>query len=183
MFHIYSGYISHYESQTYIENDIGGIEVVYEGKQEKGKFFLIPQIDQHSGFIKYFAFDTPIQKAMFQTMTKIQGIGGRSGYTLAMRNHAELDTAIESFDIGYFQSIPGIGPKTAKRILVELKTELAKRDTEKLQQDDSVGRDIVASLKALGYDAKKVKQLLSEYPDQLQKEQLPVIMQWVIERI
>lgn len=183
MFHLFVGKITHIEETTYLENEQWGIEVLYAGKQQSGKFFLIPQIDPHSYTIKYYAFDTPMQKLMFQTMTKIQGIWGRTGYLLAMRDHAEIDKAIESFDVSYFQSIPGVGPKTAKRILVELKTELAKRDTDKLSQDDSLTRDIIASLKSLGYDMKKVKEVLAQYPSLVRKEDLPLIMQWIIERM
>ena len=116
-------------------------------------------------------------------MTKIQWIWGRSAYTLAMRDHAELDKAIESFDLRYFQTIPGIWPKTAKRILVELKTELAKRDTMKLMQDDTLVRDVVTSLKSLGYDPKKIKLLLVDYPHSITNEEIPSVMQRLVERL
>lgn len=183
MFHLFTWTIATFEETTYLENEQWGIEVVYEGKQQSGKFFLIPQIDIRSGSIKYYAFDTSLQKALFHNFTKIQGIWGRTAYMLAMRDHAELDAAIERFDLSYFSAIPWVGPKTAKRLLVELKTTLKQSDTKKLSQDDSLIRDMVSSLKALGYDPKKVKELLSEYPAVIEKEQLPVIMQRVIERL
>jgi Holliday junction resolvasome RuvABC DNA-binding subunit len=106
MFHLFHGTISTIEETTYLENEQWGIEVIYEGKQQSGKFFLIPQLDMRSGVIKYYAFELAFQKALFQNFTKIQGVGGRTAYMLAMRDHAELDAAIERFDLNYFSAIP-----------------------------------------------------------------------------
>jgi Holliday junction resolvasome RuvABC DNA-binding subunit len=183
MIHYFVGMIQSVGQTTYLTNEHRGIETLYEWKQSEGQFFLVSQIDQHSGFIKYYAFDTIEQKSMFHTLLKIQWIGGRSAYTLTMRDPILLSDAIEHFDLGYFQSIPGIGPKTAKRILIDLKTELTAQETSKLSQDDKILRDIITSLTNLWYDRKLVKETLLQYPHHIEHSELPTVIQWVIDKM
>lgn len=57
--------------------------------------------------------------------------------------------AVATMDMKFLQSIPGIGPKLAKRLLVELKDSLTTDDLAKLTIDRTLYRDIVATLSSL----------------------------------
>ncbi len=183
MFHLIHGKLTHHGHTQYIENDSFGVAVTYVWKKDKGTFYLYPQIDQTHGTVKYYAFEHGDQKARFEQFIKLQWIGPKSGHQLAILPEKDLETAVEKMDINYFQKIPGIGPKSAKRLLVELKTSLGKSDIAKLNIDDELYKDIVKSLKWYGYDVKKVKKLLPECPIALEKKNLPDIMKRLVDNL
>ncbi len=183
MFHLFHGKLTDHHHTIYLENDHFGISVIYSGDKKKGTYYIFPQIDQNTHTIKYYAFDHADQKNYFETLLKIQGIGPKSAHQLAMLPQKDLEQAVEKMDMGYFQKIPGIGPKSAKRLLVELKSTLGKSDLAKLDIDEHLYKDIVNSLKALGYDPKKVKALLPECPIALEKKNLPQIMKWLVDNL
>lgn len=183
MFHLFHGKVVYDDTIVYLEHDYFGIEVTYEGSQKEWRFFLYPHIDQTQHTIKYYAFDTSEQKKQFTQLTKIQGIWGKSGYSLAMLPPEELYTAIQDMDLQYFQKLPGIWPKTAKRIILELKQNFQKHDLWKLEIDETLYKDIIAWLKSLGYEANRVKKILPDCPIQLEKKHLPEIMKWLINHL
>jgi len=102
--------------------------VIYFGDKKKGTFYLYPQIDISRGTVRYYAFAHAKEKVHFEQLTKIQGIGGKTAHCLAILPEDELRHAIDTMDMKYFQKLPGIGPKTAKRIILELKQTITKED-------------------------------------------------------
>lgn len=183
MFHLFHGDCTHHWDDRYLTNDVFGILVVYQGEQKKGTRYLHPMIDPNHHTIKYYAFDTQVQKQTFLGMLKISGIGGKTAYEIASQDQAVLAEAIESFDIKYFTALPGVGPKTAKRLLVELKTSLDTGDVKKLSIDDTLLKSILKSLHDLWYERSKIKILLPRCPIALHKENLPEIMKRLVDNL
>ena len=74
-------------------------------------------------------------------------------------------------------SLPGIGPKTAKRIIIELKDKLSDYSSDDIPGlvDDAIVKDTLNALSSLGYSGiqvkRKVDQLLADNPD-IQIEEL-----------
>ncbi len=91
-----------------------------------------------------------------------------------------LQNAVNNFDVKPLQVIPWVWPKTAKRLLVELKSTLSKGDLAKLTIDEKLLKSIVNSLKSHGYDPSSIKKELKDCPIPLQKENLPEILKWLI---
>lgn len=161
-----------------------GIQAQYNWKQKtKGNFFLFPYMDENLKTITYFAFDTITQKQAFATLLKISGVGPKTAYGIANMDPKVLQNAVDTFDVKTLQWIPGVWPKTAKRLLVELKTTLTKKDVAKLTIDDKLLRSIVQALKSHGYDATTVKKQLSECTIPLDKEHMPEIIKRLITTI
>jgi Holliday junction resolvasome RuvABC DNA-binding subunit len=86
-------------------------------------------------------------------------------------------------DTKFFQSIPGIGPKSAKKILLELKGSIDLRQISALEMDQKLFKDIVKSLRGFGYDAEKVKTALTNYEGKITKEKMSEVMKWVISQL
>ena len=161
-----------------------GIQGQYNWKQKtKGSFFLFPYMDENLKTITYFAFDTITQKQAFATLLKISGVGPKTAYGIANMDPKILQNAVDTFDVKTLQWIPGVWPKTAKRLLVELKTTLTKKDVAKLTIDDKLLRSIVQALKSHGYDATTVKKQLSECTIPLDKEHMSEIIKRLITTI
>jgi Holliday junction resolvasome RuvABC DNA-binding subunit len=82
--------------------------------------------------------------------------------------------------VAFFQTIPGIGPKTAKKILVELKSSFSSKDLIKINADDKLVKNITKTLTAMGYDKTKVLTKLAQYEDEINDETLATVLQWMI---
>lgn len=167
----------------YIQNDFFGIEVLYGGTQTQWTFYLHPQIDPNYHTIKYYAFDTVAQKQYFTLVTKIKGIWSKTWYHLAMLPQDDVQDAVDTMDMQFFQKVSGIWPKTAKRIILELKQTISAEDLSQLHIDEKLYKDIITSLKNFGYEAQKIKQILPDCPLPLQKDHLPEIMKWLIDTL
>lgn len=164
-----------------ITNTSFGIQAQYNGTQKtKGEFFVFPYMDENLKTIHYFAFDSLMQKSAFTNLLKISGVWPKTAFGIANMNPKALENAVETFDVKALQSIPWVWPKTAKRLLVELKSTLSKKDVAKLTIDDKLLRSIVLSLKSYGYDAPTIKKQLAECTIPLAKEHLPEIVKWLI---
>lgn len=183
MFHLIHWYIHEYEGRCYIDNGLFGLEVLYEWSQSEGTYFLSVLFDQQGQTFRYYAFDTIDQKIRFEELLKIQGVGGKSAYQLAILPHQEVAEALERMDLRYFQQFPGIWPKTAKRLLVELKAHFSADDLQKLSGDQKLVDDIVTSLKWFGYAVTDIKRLLHEQPYPFTRDELPNIMKWLIDHL
>lgn len=180
MFHLMHGYLSRHGDRIYLDNALFGLEVFYKGIQTEGTFFLFPQWDQTNQTFKYFAFDAIEQKNRFEQLLKIQGIGGKSSYLLAMLPSEEVKQAIERMDLAYFQKFQGIWPKTAKRLLVELKQHFSEHDLKKLTLDQTLQDDIIHALKPLGYMVADIKKLFPKQPYPFDRDHLAEIMKRLI---
>lgn len=171
------------ESEVMIINDNFGIQAQYAGVLREGAFYTFPYLDDNTKTMYYFAFDTILQKQSFAQLLKISGVGPKTAFGIANMDKNILMTAIDTFDVKVMQSIPGVGPKTAKRLLVELKSTLTTKDVAKLAIDDKLLKSIVTAMKTHGYDANMVKKQLQECPISLDKDHLPEIMKWLITSI
>ncbi|HMT27594.1 MAG TPA: helix-hairpin-helix domain-containing protein, partial [Candidatus Absconditabacterales bacterium] len=183
MLHYFFGTVQAHGQKTYLMNNLFGIEAHYKGIQKQSHFFLFPYFDENNSTTIYFAFDSATQKDIFTDLLKISGIGPKTAYHIAWSDQKELSRAIDEFDVKYLQSIPGIGPKTAKRMLVELKNSFSGKDLEKLDIDAKLLKDITKSMKQLGYEANAVKDGLKKIPFKLSRDNLAEILKWLMKNI
>lgn len=127
--------------------------------------------------ISLFGFHSLEEKQLFQKLLNVSGIGPKSALAiLANPDHQGLVSAIADNNVSYLSKFPGIGKKTASRIIIELQDkvdsllptdELLETQTATVteQDDNQELTDALAALKALGYsekDVKKVRQELSK---------------------
>jgi Holliday junction DNA helicase RuvA len=86
-------------------------------------------------------------------------------------------------DTKFFQAIPGIGPKSAKKILIELKGSIDLKQINAIEGEQKLFKDIVKSLKNFGYEAETVKTLLTKYEGNITKETMSEVIKRVISQI
>jgi Holliday junction DNA helicase RuvA len=108
--------------------------------------------------IALFGFQSANEKLMFEQVTSISGIGPKLGITILSGMPVdELVAAIRQSNLARLTSIPGIGKKTAERLVVELRDKLAKlgaAPTGEQQVQPSVSQlqeDVISALVNLGY--------------------------------
>lgn len=123
--------------------------------------------------ISLFGFHNDEEKRLFTKLLAVSGIGPKSALAiLANPDHEGLVEAIANNNVSYITKFPGIGKKTASRIIIELQDKVdsllptfdLQPQVEQLptnNQDNPELADALAALKALGYSAKDVKKVAS----------------------
>ena len=113
--------------------------------------------------IQLYGFWTTREKVLFSKLTSVSGVGPKLAITmLSGMPAAELIQAITSNDLVRLTAMPGVGRKTAERVVVELRDKLtvlsaAEREAEPVVSRDAaesgpvVRDDTVAALMSLGY--------------------------------
>ena len=108
--------------------------------------------------LNLFGFLTPLEQLLFQRLIAISGIGPKLAVAvLSGIGSRELVTAVQHADIARLTRIPGVGKKTAERIVLELKDRLgdvpAQADIAGAQPStgDRLRTDLISALENLGY--------------------------------
>jgi holliday junction DNA helicase RuvA len=107
-----------------------------------------------------YGFGTMEERSAFRQLLKISGIGARTALAvLSGMSVAELAQAVALQEAGRLTKVPGIGKKTAERLLLELKGKLA--DVKPLAAGAS---DVLDALLGLGYSEKEAAAALKGLP-------------------
>jgi Holliday junction DNA helicase RuvA len=100
-----------------------------------------------------YGFATAEERSAFRQLIKISGVGARTALSvLSGLSVAELANAVAAQDAARLTKVPGIGKKTAERLLLELKGKLS--DAAPSEAKGGAG-DIVNALVGLGYSEKE----------------------------
>lgn len=115
---------------------------------------LIVREDAH----QLYGFATEDERMLFRKLLKISGVGARMALAvLSGMSVVDLRQAVSQRDTGRLTRIPGIGKKTAERLILELKDKLDIALTAVTSEAGSTGSDIVNALLALGYTDKEAQ--------------------------
>lgn len=108
--------------------------------------------------MKLFGFLTPADRSLFLDLIKVEGIGPKQALKiLSGLDSKALEAALEAGDVAQLQSIPGIGKKTAQKMVLALKGQLTGlHDTGRTEPaKKSEFDDIITALIDMGYDRKR----------------------------
>lgn len=120
--------------------------------------------------ISIFGFNTNEELMMFELLLSVSGIGAKTALTtLGVIEPSQFALAVISEDVSAITKIPGIGPKSAKRIILELKDKVKKDsnitkaqsvDLENAIQSDNRISEAISALQVLGYNRKEIEKAL-----------------------
>ncbi len=141
--------------------DVGG--VAYEIDVPMSTFYGLPALGENAVLFTQlivkedshtlYGFGTLEERAAFRQLIRISGVGPRTALSvLSGLSVSDLAEAVALQDAGRLTKIPGIGKKTAERLLLELKGKLAEVDSSFSREKPS---DVVNALLALGYNDKE----------------------------
>ena len=112
--------------------------------------------------LELYGFYTEEELEMFETLTSVSGVGPKVGIAiLSYVSPKELVVAIGTDNAKPFTKAPGVGPKLAKRIILELKDKFKNTSAEDLSddilitQDNSALTEAKEALMALGYSSQE----------------------------
>lgn len=144
----------------------GDIERIVIGQNIKINIFT----DIKEGYIGLFGFLEEEALSVFEKLKKVSGIGSKTALgVLAHMSPSEVCVSIANEDLTLLSKIPGIGPKTAARIILELKDKILKDDTVKLtkiaskkETTNAAKNEAVLALKVLGYTTPQINEAIDE---------------------
>jgi Holliday junction DNA helicase RuvA len=128
--------------------------------------FLHTHLHVREDNISLYGFSSPQELALFEQLITVSGIGPKVGLALLTTLSAEqITSAILSSNADLLSQVPGIGKKTAGRVILDLKGKIEKGwegdIIPAISQSDS---DAVAALTGLGYSIREATQALSSLP-------------------
>jgi Holliday junction DNA helicase RuvA len=115
-----------------------------------------------------YGFGTEGERRAFRQLLKVNGIGAKIALSvLSGLSVAELAQAVTLQETGRLTRIPGIGKKTAERLLLELKDKLAAEVTQAvgIHRAPPVSSDIMNALLSLGYNEKEAHGAMKDLPE------------------
>lgn len=136
--------------------------------------------------ISIYGFNTNEELRMFELLLSVSGIGAKSALVILSNVSASsFALAIINNDINLLKKLPGIGPKTAQRVILELKDKLKKENeivaNENTDISDTINTAIMddekiaeatAALKVLGYTGKEIEKALEKVDANLSVEDI-----------
>ncbi|MFM9887509.1 MAG: Holliday junction branch migration protein RuvA [Burkholderiales bacterium] len=115
-----------------------------------------------------YGFGSDQERGAFRQLVRISGVGPRTALAiLSGMTVAEIAEAVTMQEAGRFTRVPGIGKKTAERLLLELKGKLGADLTTDiaLNRPATASSDILQALLALGYNEREAIASLKDLPE------------------
>ncbi len=149
--------------------DVGGVG--YELDVPMSTFYSLPATGEAVSLFTHlvvredahilYGFATQEERAAFRQLIRISGVGPRTALSvLSGLSVAELADAVTLQDAAKLTTVPGIGKKTAERLLLELKGKI----TGAGKAQPSGASDVVNALIGLGYNEKEALQAVKGLP-------------------
>lgn len=117
--------------------------------------------------ISIYGFNTNEELRMFELLLSVSGIGAKSAITILSNiSPSSFALAVITNNVGEIKKLPGIGPKTAQRIILELKDKL--KTEESIESDNTVElknaitednkvQEAISALQVLGYSQREIE--------------------------
>lgn len=175
--------------------DVGGVG--YEIQMPMTSFYQLPAVGEKVTVFTHFVvredaqllfgFADKMERGLFRELIKANGVGPKLGLTILSGMSApQFLTSVQNEDVSALVSLPGIGKKTAERLVVELKDRLAKfgksenvelptfdggKQGETIVAVNDAREEAQSALVALGYKPQQASKLVnSVYQDGMESE-------------
>ena len=156
--------------------DVGGVG--YEVDVPMSTFYNLPALGERVTLLTHFVvredaqllfgFLTPEERNTFRQLVKISGVGPRMALSiLSGLSVGELAQAVSLQESGRLIKVPGIGKKTAERLLLELKGKLGADLALPATPVSDAQADILQALLALGYSDREAAAACKALPPEL----------------
>ncbi len=110
-----------------------------------------------------FGFLSVADLALFDQLLGISGVGPKVAMTILSIGSADtVRRAIMNGDLATLTSVPGVGKKTAQKIVLELKGQLIEGE-----QGSSIDKDVIEALESLGYSAQQAREALKQISSEI----------------
>lgn len=155
--------------------DVNGVG--YELDVPMSTFYNLPANGEQVSLLTHFVvredgqflygFASESERFAFRQLLKISGVGARLALSvLSGLTVSDLAQVVARQEVGRLTKVPGIGTKTAERLLLELKGKLADALPASVAPADGARSDILNALLALGYNDREAAAAMKLLPDE-----------------
>jgi Holliday junction DNA helicase RuvA len=155
--------------------DLQGIG--YEVQVPMTTFYQLPEVNQKVTLYTHFVVREDVQalygfhdeehRSVFRQVIKTSGIGPKMGLAiLSGMNAQQLMLHIQQQDIAQLTKIPGIGKRTAERLLIEMRDKFSDNQHNSFQLNTASAdpqQEAISALVALGYRAQDASRCISQF--------------------
>lgn len=138
------------------------------------EFFIHTAVREDA--INLYGFKTREAFELFENLLTVSGVGAKSAMAILSKiSVAEFISAVANQDLNALTKLPGVGKKSAQRILLELKDKVKDLPVETVAQDfisTSAMDDAAEALSALGYTSAEISAVFKTAPPNSGTEQL-----------
>ena len=176
------------KTRGYIVIDVNGIGYkIYMSETAIAELGEIGQIVKVHTYLKVkedemslYGFNTNEELRMFELLLSVSGIGAKSAINILSNiTPSSFALAVITNDVAKIKALPGIGPKGAQRIILELKDKLNKQqDIEEVEKkaekviDTQKYNEAISALQVLGYSKKEIEKALQGINEELTVEEI-----------
>ncbi len=171
------GTLIHTDPPAHLIIDVGGVG--YEVEAPTSVFFELPELNQPLTLVIHhlvredasilYGFRSLAQRSLFRTLLKVNGIGAKSALAiLSTMSSAEFAQVIQEQNVNAIVKVPGIGKKTAQRLIIEMKdkvdvTSMSADDPNKPQASRfGIQAEAESALQALGFKPAEASQMVKQ---------------------
>ncbi|PIR54886.1 Holliday junction branch migration protein RuvA [Candidatus Peregrinibacteria bacterium CG10_big_fil_rev_8_21_14_0_10_36_19] len=135
---------------------------------DSAELFIHHQVKEDASDL--YGFQNYEQLEFFNQLINISGIGPRLALDILNAPEEQIKSAIINGDDAFICKIPGIGKKTAQRIIIELKDKLEVTNLDREYQGiKDINNEAIEALTKLGYQRKEILNTLKDIPSEITK--------------
>lgn len=165
-----------YKHPPWLLLDVNGVG--YELECPMSTFYELPEVGRETTLVTHYAvkedavalygFHREAERALFRVLIKVSGVGAKTALSVLSGVTVDAFAAlVQAGDTAALTRVPGIGKKTAERLLLELKGRLAPELAGAGQggrDATPAGTDVLRALLALGYSEKEAGAAVGRLP-------------------
>jgi Holliday junction DNA helicase RuvA len=132
--------------------------------------FLYTQLLVREDAHTLYGFSSGAEKTLFKTLLKVSGVGAKMGLAiLSAMTVADFERCVQVEDTAMLVKIPGVGKKTAERLIIEMRDKIGtghemstSSRTSRISGDSSPRAEAIDALVTLGYKPAEVNRMLAK---------------------
>lgn len=156
----------------YIVVDVNNIAFqVFVSRPEEFKLYeetrVLTYMQVKEDDLVLYGFLTKEEKELFLKIINVKGIGPKGAINmLSKASVASFVNAIETTNTSFLKKLPGVGPKAAQQMILDLKGQLKFEDSSIKSRNSQVFEDAKEALKGLGFKTNEIDNALSKITEE-----------------
>ncbi len=142
----------------------------WEKSKEQSRIELYIHTKVREDDISLFGFESLPELDFFKQLMNVNGIGPKLAMEILSHDTARVKTAILTSDTAFLCKIPGIGKKTAERIVIELKNSIDAIDLQRNAAGigkDNEDEEAINAIMTLGYQRYEIMRVIKNMPKEI----------------
>ena len=118
-----------------------------------------------------FGFETKREYKLYTLLLSVSGVGAKTAFSIISNSNVDdLINAVTTNDTGFFTQIPGLGKKTALKIILELSSKFKSEFILDIANKSPEDETVIKALTSLGFSSQEAQKILPKLSDEISIE-------------